>query len=127
MIREAWQRFGLDEVLAGVGSERKQRLVKAMIFGRILFPSSKLAHRAEARGTVLTKVCGLEKKDLEEDELYRAMDGLNGAWSGIERKLYREARPEGASLVLYDPSSVYFEGAGPECAILSGFASWLSG
>ena len=114
VLEQAWRRFGLDAVLAGVGSERKQRLLKAMIFGRILFPSSKLALWEEARGTLLSKVCGLEEKDLEEDELYRAMDGLNGVWSGIERKLYREARPDGASLVLYDLSSVYFEGDGPE-------------
>ncbi|CAB4242482.1 conserved protein of unknown function [Methylacidimicrobium sp. AP8] len=114
VLEQAWQRFGLDQVLSGVGSERKGRLLKAMIFGRILFPSSKLALREEAGGTLLAKVCGLEEKDLEEDDLYRAMDGLNGVWSGIEKKLYREAQPEGASLVLYDLSSVYFEGDGPE-------------
>ncbi|CAB4244525.1 protein of unknown function [Methylacidimicrobium sp. AP8] len=102
VLEQAWQRFGLDQVLSGVGSERKGRLLKAMIFGRILFPSSKLALREEAGGTLLAKVCGLEEKDLEEDDLYRAMDGLNGVWSGIEKKLYREAQPEGASLVLYD-------------------------
>ncbi|MDD4933504.1 MAG: hypothetical protein PHO89_08590 [Methylacidiphilaceae bacterium] len=27
VLEEAWQRFGLDEVLSGVGSERKQRLL----------------------------------------------------------------------------------------------------
>ena len=112
VLEHAWQRFGLDAVLAGVGSERKQRLLKAMIFGRILFPSSKLALREEARGTLLSKVRGLEEKQLEEDERYRAMDGLNGVWSGIERKLYRGTQPDGASLVLYDLSSVYFEGMG---------------
>ncbi|MBW6414507.1 IS1634 family transposase [Methylacidiphilum fumariolicum] len=114
VLEEAWGRFDLDEVFASVGSERKQRLLKAMIFGRILFPSSKLALREEARGTLLAKVCGLEEKDLDEDELYRAMDELNGCWSGIEKKLYQGRQPQGASLVLYDLSSVYFEGEGPE-------------
>ncbi|VVM08183.1 hypothetical protein MAMT_02171 [Methylacidimicrobium tartarophylax] len=27
------------------------------------------------------------------------MDGLNGCWSGTKKKLYREAQPDGASLV----------------------------
>ncbi|CAF0701885.1 hypothetical protein MPNT_430007 [Candidatus Methylacidithermus pantelleriae] len=91
VLEAAWQRLGLDSVLAGVGSERKRWLLKAMIFGRILFRSSKLGLRDQARGTLLAKVCGLEEKDMEEDDLSRAMDGLNGVWSGIEE----EALPGG--------------------------------
>ncbi|QSR87916.1 IS1634 family transposase [Methylacidiphilum caldifontis] len=113
VLEQAWQRFGLDQALAGVKSERKRKLLKAMIYGRILFPSSKLALREEARGTLLAKACGLEEDDLEEGDLYQAMDGLGWLWSGIERKLYEESQPAGASLVLYDLSSVYFEGDGP--------------
>ena len=42
------------------------------------------------------------------------MDGLNGHWVQIEKQLYTEALPQGVSLVLYDLSSVYFEGKGPQ-------------
>jgi len=42
------------------------------------------------------------------------MDALNGRWVTIEKKLYAEAFGEPVSLVLYDLSSVYFEGRGPQ-------------
>ena len=42
------------------------------------------------------------------------MDGLNGRWVPIEKQLYTEALPQGVSLVLYDLTSVYFEGKGPQ-------------
>nr|WP_242524304.1 hypothetical protein [Methylacidiphilum caldifontis] len=43
----------------------------------------------------------------------KRLDELGWLWSGIEKKLYEESQPTGASLVLYDLSSVYFEGDGP--------------
>src|SRR5258708_12245878 len=50
------------------------------------------------------------------------MDGLNGRWVPIEKKLYTEAFPQGVSLVLYDLTSVYFEGRGPQGERASGFS-----
>ena len=38
---------------------------------------------------------------------------LDGRWVGIEKQLYSEAFPQAVSLVLYDLTSVYFEGKGP--------------
>src|SRR5437016_4475110 len=38
---------------------------------------------------------------------------LNGHWVGIEKQLYQKSFPQGVSLVLYDLTSVYFEGNGP--------------
>ncbi|MGD9897269.1 MAG: IS1634 family transposase [Candidatus Methylacidiphilaceae bacterium] len=87
----------------------------AMVFGRILFPSSKLALGEKALGSLLAQACGLcQGEAFGEEDLYGAMDALNGRWSGIERGLYREAFPVGVSLVLYDLSSVYFEGDAPK-------------
>src|ERR1035441_1671984 len=37
----------------------------------------------------------------------------SGARVGMEKQLYRDAFPQGVSLVLYDLTSVYFEGEGP--------------
>ncbi len=89
--------------------------MQAMIFGRILFPCSKLSWKEEARGTLLAQACSLEKSEgWDEEDLYRAMDGLNGVWSRIERGLFQRAFPGGVSLVLYDLSSTYFEGEGPK-------------
>src|SRR5256885_17246779 len=66
-------------------------------------------------GTLLAAACGLDQatEDFDEDDLYAAMDQLNGHWVGIEKQLYQKSFPQGVSLVLYDLTSVYFEGNGP--------------
>ena len=86
-----------------------------MVFGRILFPSAKLALVDHARGTLLAAACGLDqaREDFDEDDLYAAMDELTGRWVPLEQQLYAQSFPQGVSLVLYDLSSVYFEGDGP--------------
>jgi len=116
VLREAWQRFGLKKLFAEVPQVRQRQLLLAIIFGRILFPCAKLALVEQASGTLLAAACGLcqQSETFDEDDLYEAMDGLNGRWVPIEKKLYAEAFPQGVSLVLYDLTSVYFEGKGPE-------------
>jgi hypothetical protein len=57
---------------------------------------------------------GQQSEPFDEDDLYEAMDGLNGRWVPIEKKLYATALPQGVSLVIYDLTSVYFEGKGPQ-------------
>jgi len=116
VLREAWQRCGLEKLFADVPQVRQRRLLQAMIFGRILFPCAKLALVEQASGTLLAAACGLcqQSETFDEDDLYEAMDGLNGRWVPIEKQLYTEALPQGVSLVLYDLTSVYFEGKGPQ-------------
>ena len=116
VLRDAWQRFGLEKLFAEVPQFRQRQLLQAMIFGRILFPCAKLALAVQASGTLLAAACGLcqRSETFDEDDLYEAMDALNGRWVPIEQKLYAEAFPQGVSLVLYDLTSVYFEGKGPE-------------
>jgi transposase len=85
-----------------------------MIFARLLFPCAKLALAEQAEGTALAQICGLSPNEsFDEDDLYDAMDLLNGQWVTLEKRLYRDAFPKGVRLVLYDLSSVYFEGKGP--------------
>ena len=43
VLRDAWQRFGLEKLFADVPQLRQRRLLQAMSFGRILFPCAKLA------------------------------------------------------------------------------------
>src|SRR6476660_748885 len=116
VLRDAWERFAMEKLFADVPQARQCRLLQAMIFGRILFPCAKLALVEEARGTLLAATCGLcqQSETFDEDDLYEAMDGLNGRWVPIEKQLYAEALPQGVSLVLYDLTSVYFEGKGPQ-------------
>ena len=115
VLDDAWRRFGLDRFLSGWGTSRQQGLLKAMILGRILFPSAKLALAEQAEGTALARACGLPATEpFDEDELYEAMDLLNGNWVALEKNLYQEAFPQGVGLVLYDLTSSYFEGDGPK-------------
>jgi hypothetical protein len=115
VLNQAWDAFGLDRLFRTVVCRRNAGLLKAMIFGRILFPSAKLALVDHARGTLLAAACGLDqaREDFDEDDLYGAMDELNGRWVPIEKQLYEQGFPQGVSLVLYDLTSVYFEGKGP--------------
>ena len=115
VLRQAWDDLGLERLFAPVSSVRHVGLLKAMVFGRILFPSAKLALVDHARGTLLAAACGLDqnREDFDEDELYAAMDELNGRWVPMEKQLYAQGFPRGVSLVLYDLTSVYFEGNGP--------------
>ena len=116
VLRDGWQRFGLERLFTTVPQPRERGLLQAMIFGRILFPCSKLALAEEARGTLLAAACGLcqQSETFNEDDLYQAMDALLGRWVRIEKTLYAEAFSQAVSLVLFDLSSVYFEGQGPQ-------------
>ena len=115
VLDDAWRRFGLDRFLSGLGTPRQQGLLKAMILGRILFPSAKLALGEQAEGTALARACGLPAAEaFAEDDLYETMDLLNGRWVPLEKDLYQEAFPQGVRLVLYDLTSTYFEGGGPD-------------
>src|SRR5204862_7790853 len=114
VLTDAWQRCGLAPLLAGLGTKRQQGLLQAMIFARLLFPCAKLALAEQAEGTTLAQNCGLSAHEsFNEDDLYQAMDLLNGQWVTLEKRLYQDAFPKGVRLVLYDLSSVYFEGKGP--------------
>lgn len=90
---------------------RERELCVAMIVGRILNPRSKLALaralRPETRHSTLGELLGLGEVD--EDELYEAMDWLLPRQERIESALAKRHLNE-ASLVLYDVSSTYFEG-----------------
>ena len=114
VLRDSWQRFGLERLFAEVPQPRERGLLEAMVFGRILFPCSKLALAEEARGTLLAAACGLcqQSETFNEEDLYQVMDTLNGRWVRIEKTLYAQAFSQPVSLVLYDLSSVYFEGKG---------------
>lgn len=63
----------------------------------------------------MAEACGLKSDEsFDEDDIYLAMDQLNGHWVHFEKQLYQRAFPQAVRLVLYDLTSVYFEGEGPE-------------
>lgn len=114
VLRNAWQRLGLSDLFADIKTSHASRL-QAMIFARLLFPSSKLALAEEAAGTVLAQACDLPPDEaFDEDDLYEAMDQLNGRWTPLVKSLYGKAFPNSVRIALYDITSVYFEGKGPK-------------
>jgi hypothetical protein len=115
VLNDAWLRFRLADLFTDIGSPRQRGLLQAVIYSRLLFPCAKLSLAQKAEGTWLAQACGLEAQEsFHEDDIYTAMDQLNGHWVSLEKQLYDRAFPQSVRLVLYDLTSVYFEGQGPE-------------
>jgi len=106
----ALRKIGLDRVLGPVGN-RCRDLVMAMVVMRLLSPASKLATArmldAATASTSLGEV--LELGDVDENELYTALDWLGERQEHVEKALARKHLHDG-TLVLYDVSSSYVEG-----------------
>ena len=104
------RKIGLDRIL-GPDSDRCRDLILALLVGRILDPASKLATaRALSPATAassLGELLGLGEVD--EDELYHALDWLLERQPAIEATLAKRHLTNG-TLVLYDVSSSYMEG-----------------
>jgi hypothetical protein len=104
------RKIGLDRLL-GPNGNRCRDLILALLVGRILEPTSKLAAaRALAPATAsssLGEVLGLGAVD--DDELYAALDWLRARQPAIETALAKRHLSNG-TLVLYDVSSSSVEG-----------------
>lgn len=115
VLVDAWKRFNLDGLLESIPDRRSRALIQAMVFARLLFPCAKLALAQQSQGTLLAQACGLQADEsFDEDDLYAAMDQLNQRWVNLEKGLYQRAFNQSVRLVLYDLTSVYFEGQGPQ-------------
>jgi hypothetical protein len=104
------RKIGLDSILGPTGN-RCRDLVLAMIIARIIDPGSKLATtRALSPATATTSLGTiLDLGEVDEDELYAALDWLRERQPAIETALARRHLKNG-TLVLYDVSSSYMEG-----------------
>jgi hypothetical protein len=104
------RKIGLDRILGPEGN-RCRDLVLAMIVGRILDPASKLAAARALSPATATSSLGtvLGLGEVDEDELYTALDWLLERQPAIETALARQHLKNG-TLVLYDVSSSYMEG-----------------
>lgn len=100
------KRIGLDRLISAKRT-RERDLVLAMIVERLVCPCSKLATTRLLHTTTLADELALG--DVDEDELYAAMDWLLARQSRIEKKLAKHHLAEGAQ-ALYDISSSYYEG-----------------
>ena len=104
------KRVGLDVLLGKPCAARE--LVLAMLVDRVLAPQSKLASARGLSAATQANSLGQMLKlpgQVDEDELYRALDWLLTRQSEVETALAKRHLSQGA-LVLYDVSSTYFEG-----------------
>jgi Transposase DDE domain len=112
----AIRKLKLDEILPR-RPDRLGKLIQAMIVARILEPAPKLAtaRQLSARTAAHSVGAVLELGDVDEDELYEALDLLAGHQNRLEEALARRHLKDG-TLVLYDVSSSYLEGRHCELA-----------
>ena len=107
-VRMAMNAIGLPRLLARERCPERE-LVLAMVAGRILRPNSKLATSRWWRNTTLPEEFGIGD-DVAADDLYAAMDWLDGRQEGIQGRLARRWIKED-DLVLWDLSSTWYEGS----------------
>ena len=104
------RKIGLDRIL-GPNGNRCRDLVLALLIGRILDPVSKLAAARTLSPATASSSLGeaLGLGEVNDDELYAALDWLLARQSAIETALAKRHLQNG-TLVLYDVSSSYMEG-----------------
>jgi transposase len=104
------RQLGLDQLIAS-RSSRQRELVIAMIVARILSPGSKLACSRSLKEETATSTLSFELQlgDLDERDLYEAMDWLLARQRRIENKLAKRHLQDG-TLLLYDLSGSYYTG-----------------
>jgi Transposase DDE domain len=102
--------IGLDRLLPR-RPERLARLALALIVARVVEPAAKLATARQLSEATAAHSLGavLGVGEVDEDELYRALDALGAAQPAIEKGLARRHLKDGM-LVLYDVTSSYLEG-----------------
>jgi hypothetical protein len=106
--------IGLDRLLGPSNSREPNRprdLVMSMIVSRVIAPTSKLATAKALDPATAASSLGAELalSEVDEDELYAALDWLHERQGVIEAGLAKQ-HLRGGTLVLYDVSSSYVEG-----------------
>jgi hypothetical protein len=112
-----WRTLGLDTILSEAGDERRFEFppglaIKAMVMARVLRPGSD-------KGTLRWRdhVHMPEFESLRLQHLYRGLDFLVEVKDHLEARLVQvlsERLLADLNLVLFDTTSVYFEGDGPD-------------
>jgi Transposase DDE domain len=104
------RRIGLDRLVPR-RPERLAKLALALIVARVIEPAAKLATARQLSEATAAHSLGavLGLGEVDEDELYRALDVLGPAQPAIEKALARRHLKDGM-LVLYDVTSSYLEG-----------------
>lgn len=95
-------------------------LLTAVILNRILEPRSKLGSVSWVKKTAFPILFGIEKKKLVVNQIYKAMDILYKRLEEVEGNFFRNNKKE-TTLLLYDITSIFFEGNGPKGLARQGY------
>ena len=119
-LEHLWRELRLDRILEDLARPRFARfslpdVVEAIVFGRVVRPSSDRALVREwLEGVEAPRFAGIQLH-----QVYRALRFLAEVQGELQRRLALVLTQQlfaDVSLVLFDTSSVYFEGMGPELA-----------
>lgn len=125
-LQSVWRELELDTILSDLARGRRFRfdvanVLKAIVFQRVLDPGSE---RSLIR-SFLPSLFAPEFDGIELQHAYRALQFLAEVGPELEARLTRvmtEKLFADATLVLFDTTSTYFEGAGPEELASFGFS-----
>lgn len=103
-------RLGIRGICEAIRSRGKYRfdledIVSKLVYGRILFPDSKLSTWQSAHSFI-------EQPTFELEDVYRALSVLSRESDFIQAQLYRNSiasRPRNTRVIYYDCSNYYFE------------------
>ncbi|MGC9523802.1 MAG: IS1634 family transposase [Anaerolineae bacterium] len=86
-----------------------------IILNRILEPKSKLGSLSWIIKTAIPGLFGIDENKLDVNSIYKAMDIF---YQNIDKvmKRFNQSGKEGTRFILYDITSIYFEGEGPDIA-----------
>ncbi len=100
--------------------ERVRTLIIGLILNRIIEPRSKLGSVSWIKTTAFGHLFQITTHDLHVNEIYRAMDKLYDNTQKVLNEFFKANR-KGTFLLLYDVTSVFFHGKGPEALSKYGF------
>jgi len=106
LLYQVAQRLGLVKVL---GRSREGKLILWLVMARLIDQGSRLSAARLGRTHAVLEVLGMDP--FCEDDLYAAMEWLDGHQEGIEKRLFlHRNQGSGSGLFLYDVTSSYLEG-----------------
>lgn len=106
------KKLGILEAMRHV-PEKAKILMIAVIVNRILDPRSKLGSVSWIKKTAFPFLFGVDKEDLKVNQIYKSMDIFYKNMEEVMENFFKENK-EGTKFLLYDITSIYFEGGGPK-------------
>lgn len=129
VLEQLYYSFGLNKICNHISSLHPKlefdlnNVLKTMLFGRILFPSSKLRLIDKHQKSFL------EARNIQTQHIYRALDLLNENNNIIQEKLFEYSSselPRDVSSIYYDCTNFYTETETEDCDIVGMSEEWYS-